>query len=322
MIPDRRRPAATPRNQGGALAQDRTWALANTPEGLQAQMQQAQKEIQKRGGNAPNWQQRLTQIQGAMNGSAPGVSGSGTPYDAAAGQIAGAAGNLAGYIGNQGAFNPGDFEQQRQGAYDAVMNQFNRTMDPQFQQQEQRFFDRAQRYGWDPQSQDTANAFRDQIANPQNAARLNAMDQAYGAGLNAQNQAWGQSYQQFMAPAQQFSALSGAFGGVGAMQGQREQMGFQGQQNALDRAQQQSLANQQANLQKYLQQHQRGGGGGGGGGLSLQDQMSLQNNAFYNNMALLALQNGQQAPGPSVGSGFANGIGAGVGAGIAAGLTR
>jgi len=59
----------------------------------------------------------------------------------------------------------------------------------------------------------------------------------------------------------------------------------------------------------------------GGGGSNLDNQIALQNNAFYNNMVLAAMQNGQQMPtiNPYT-TGATSGIAAGTAAGIGAGL--
>lgn len=249
-------------------------------------------------------------------------------------------------------FNPGDFQQQFQGAYDSALNQFNRSSEPAFAKQKADFDQMVAERGIDPTSQQYKEMYKARISDPQETARLNAQDAAYQAGLGAQQQAYGQSSntygQNLGAQGQQFSQYSTGYGQNLNAQGQQfgqaqtqYQMPFQnlsalspyfqaqyGQQMA---GQSQEYAKELAALQqKYTMDNAKfavanrqggGGGGGGGGGLSLQDQMALQNNAFYNNMVLGGLAQPQQQM-PGVGNSALNGFAGGVAAGIGAGLTR
>lgn len=263
-------------------------------------------------------------------------------------------------------FQPGDFQQQFQGAYDHALDQFNRSSQPAFDRQNQDFQQMAAERGWDPSSKVYQDSLK-QIQDSQNSARLNAQDTAYQTGLGAQNQAYtqqsntygqnlgaqgqqfgqygtgysqnlgaqgqqfGQASSTYQMPFQSLSALSPYLQAQYGSQQAQQQQGYT-QQNA---AQGQDYAKELAALQQRYQMqnqqfavdHRMGGGGGGGGGghgsgaLTLQDQMALQNNAFYNQMVL----NGTAAPQsnvPSTGNSAIQGVANGIGLGVTAGLTR
>jgi len=253
-------------------------------------------------------------------------------------------------------FNPGDFQQQFQGAYDSALNQFERSSKSAFDRQNQDFQQMAAERGWDPSSKVYQDSLK-QIQDSQNTARLNAQDAAYQTGLGAQQQVYGQQAntygQNLAAQGQQFGQYNTGFGNNLNAQGQQfgqaatqyqmpyqnlsmlspylqaqygQQMGQQQQgYSQANSAQAQEYAKELAAIQqKYALQLQnnapRGGGGGGGGGLSLADQMALQNNAFYNNMVLGGLAGGQQQPG--IGNSALQGVASGIGAGIASGLVK
>lgn len=239
------------------------------------------------------------------------------------------------YQGPQaGTFNPGDYQQQFDASYQNAMSRFNRTMQPEFERQTQDFRQMAAERGWDPSSNAYSKMYEQQVLNPQEQARQGAMEGAFSSGLQGQAQAYGQSSNtygqnlanqqqgfnqyttQFGAPLAGLSAMSPYFGAQAQGIQQNDNFNFLGGQNALDRQQQERMAQLQ---NKYALQQiaaaPRGGGGGGGGGLTLADQIALQNNQFYNNMVLSGMQNGQTML-PNAGSGFAQGIGAGAGATI------
>lgn len=241
-------------------------------------------------------------------------------------------------------FQPGDFQQQFQGAYDTAINQFNRSSEPAFQKQKQDFDQFVAERGIDPTSEQYRQLYKARISDPQETARLNAQDAAYQTGMGAQNQAYsqasgtygqnlgaqGQQYGQasgtYQMPYQNLSALSPYLQAQYGQQSAQQQQGYT-QDNM---AQSQDYAKELAALQqKYQMQNQKfaaahqGGGGGGGGyqGMSLADQMALQNNQFYNNMVLGGLQGGQQAPNNPYNSAL-QGAASGLGTGIAMGLMK
>jgi hypothetical protein len=309
------------------------------PAKLQTQIANLQKEVDRRGGaaKAPQFAARLKQAQSALgtaqnnNPNTPPNVQNPTPtqggFNQAGNAISGGIESTIGQIQNQGAFNPGSFADQQNAAYQHVMDQFNRTNQPQFQQQANDFRQRMAEQGIDPNSKEYNQAYQNQILNPQQQQTQNAEDSAYGQGLAAQQQGYTQASNTYQMPFQQLQALSQPYSTLGSNLNTNQTLAFQGGQNALDRQQQMAVAAQQ---QRYAMQQLQfqaahrsgGGGGGGGGGIDLNGQMALQNNNFFNQMALLAAQGGQQNPNPTAGSGFATGVGAGIGAGITGALTR
>lgn len=317
----------------GALGTDPKFKLATDLEGLLAQRKDPK--------NAAYRSQISKAIAAARKGSAAPTPETGgglnaPNYDQTYNQAIGATGNLFNQIGAQQPFqppaqvpqfNPGDYQQQFDKAYQTSMNQFNRSMEPTFQKQNQDWQQMAAERGWDITNKDIGNAFKMQVADPQNSARQQAMDSAFNAGLGAQAQAYNQSAntygQQLAGQGQQFNQNYSAYqmpyqnlGAIAPFFSQGSNQAFLGNQAALDRQQQEYMAGLQNQYQlQQIRAVPRGGGGGGGGGLSLQDQLALQNNAFYNNMVLAAQQGyGQQPQGGGAGNGFAQGINAGAGA--------
>jgi hypothetical protein len=296
----------------------------------------------------------FNQVQSGSN-AALAVDPQKQQYDGIINQAGGVQSQLLNQAQDRGEFNPqtmgiqqfqpGDFQQQFQGAYDAAMNQFNRSSQPAFEQQNKDYEQMAAERGWDPNSEVAKNRFK-QIQDNQNNARLNAQDAAYQTGLGAQNQAYtqasnsygqnlgaqgqqfGQQQTQFQMPFQNLSALSPYLQAQYGQQMGAQQQGYTEQNAATSQDYAKELA---ALQQRYTMQNAKfavanrqgpsgGGGGGGGGGLTLADQIALQNNAFYNNMVLGGL-NQPQSNVPNTGNaalqGFANGVGAGIGAGLA-----
>jgi hypothetical protein len=258
---------------------------------------------------------------------------------------------------NYQQFQPGDFQQQFQGAYDTALNQFNRSSEPAFARQKQDFDQMVAERGIDPTSQQYKEMYKARISDPQETARLNAQDAAYQTGLGAQNQAYQQSAN---TNSQQYGQASGAYGQNLGAQGQQfgqattqyqmpyqnlsalspylqaqygnqqaiQQQGF-GQQNA---AQNQEYAKELAALQqKYTMENQKfavnnrpptGGGGGGGGGRGGGGGLTLADqmalqNNQFYNQMVLGGLNGPQSNMPSAG----NLALAGASNGLAAGLT-
>ena len=153
-------------------------------------------------------------------------------------------------------FNPQDYQQQFDGAYQNVVDQFEQTNARNFSKQDADFKQMAAERGWDPSSKAYADAYQMQVLEPQQQARQNAQTQAYQTGLSAQQQAYGQQantyntqlgaqnqfYGQaantFNMPYQQLAALNPYYGQQNAAQMQRGQQQWQTGQNAYDRANQ------------------------------------------------------------------------------------
>lgn len=313
---------------GGALAQaPRGFQVGTTVEALNAQRDRLlQKSAKNPTGRAA---QRLQAVQGALgNMQAP------TPQGPTAGQptaepeirtiddVNGRANNLfgMGFGQAQDVFmnNPlnMNYETMRQQAEQRAMDSFNRNQQPEFQRQEEAFNQQMAEQGIPRGTKAYEDAYRAQIANPQNAARQNAMDSAFTLGQGEQSQMFGQQMNRAQLPFQQLGALTPFYSGQMQNQLQMGQQNFLQGQNALDREQQIKLQQMQGQQQlRAIRATPRGGGGGGA--LSLADQMALQNNAFYNNMVLNGLQQEQQMPQQgSAGNSFATGVAQGIGAGL------
>lgn len=241
-------------------------------------------------------------------------------------------------------FNPQDFQASYDNAYNASLNEFNRNNQSVFEQQNKDFEQMAAEKGWDPNSEVAKGRFK-QVQDAQNNARQGAMNNATQAGLAAQNQGFGQSLathgqnmagqnqqytqafntfgqnlnannQQFGQAATSYQMPYQALGALSPYFGAQNQGFMQNQQNQFNAGQAQL---DRENQRWMLQNAPRGGGGGGG--LSLNDQMALQNNNFYNQMAMMGMQQGNQMPNQAANSAI-GGFAAGVSNGIVNGLTR
>lgn len=116
-------------------------------------------------------------------------------------------------MGNAMKFDPNNptagyqqgFTNQLEGARQNVMDQFERTMAPQFQREQAEFQQRMAEQGIDPNS----GAYQAQykaMADAQNAQRLNAQSQAFQLGAGYQQQGFEQGIQGQMLPFQQWQA--------------------------------------------------------------------------------------------------------------------
>jgi len=210
--------------------------------------------------------------------------------------------NFVNDIGNVQQFAPGDYGAQREAANAAVMDTFNRRMDPQFQRELEDFNQRMAETG-NPVGSENYNNQLQLLRQSQNDQRLNAQNQAYLTGQGEQAQGFNQGFSTWGAnsqlPMQQYSTLA-----PWAMQ--NNQQVWQGGQNALDRRTQTNLANIGARA-----------GGGGGGALTYDQRLGLiaaEGRANALNQGFNLYNNIPAAP--NMGNSFAQGIGAGVGAGL------
>jgi hypothetical protein len=154
----------------------------------------------------------------------------------------------------QGAFNPGSFQQQMDQAYNNVMDQFNRTTQEQFRQEQQNFEQMAAERGLDP-SGEAYRALQKQVFDRQDMARQNAMSQAQQAAQGVQAQAYGQAASTYQMPFQQMGAFAPFYGAQANMQaqqqGQQFQLGSTREQRASDIAQTQAGWRQQERMAGY-----------------------------------------------------------------------
>ena len=95
-------------------------------------------------------------------------------------------------------WNP-QFAQYAEKAQQSVMDQFNRTMQPQFDRESADFQQRMAEQGIDPNSGRYKSEYQNMMQ-AQNNMRSNAMDTAYQTGMGAQQQAFNQNQQAQMTP--------------------------------------------------------------------------------------------------------------------------
>ena len=175
----------------------------------------------------------------------------------------GLGGLMRGNIDQAQPFNPGTFDEQANAAYQNVMNQFNADNAAAFQQQEAAFFQRAAEQGLDPNNPGYAALYKQEVTDRQDRARQQASRTALDASQSVRQQGFNQSYQQFLAPGEQFGQFAPAWGSI-------EQARQTGQISEAELA----------NRLKIAQIQQKGGGGGGGGGAAqptLFDRWQQQN---------------------------------------------
>jgi hypothetical protein len=105
----------------------------------------------------------------------------------------------------QAGFEQG-YGQQMELARQNVMQQFERTMQPEFARQENEFQQKMLEQGIDPNSQAFQLQYK-QMKDAQENARLNAISQAFSQGAGYQQQGFEQQQQAAMLPFQQFGAV-------------------------------------------------------------------------------------------------------------------
>jgi len=196
----------------GALSTDPSAAATGDINGLQAQRKQIQAQLNKNPNDArarkklDGIRKQIQTIQRNPQTPPPDVSTqtpaapTGEPqatYETTVQDANNVTGGIFDQIQGQGSFDPAAyqaaFKQQQEQAYNSVMDRFNRSMQPQFDREAENFKQMASERGWDPTSKDFSEAYQQQVVDPQNSARANAMDQAYQTGMAAQQQGFNQS---------------------------------------------------------------------------------------------------------------------------------
>jgi hypothetical protein len=205
-----------------------------------------------------------------------------SPYESVQPGVAQGINQYLGYMQQQGQFQPGSFQDQMNQAYGNVMQQFEQTTAPQFQREQGEFAQMAAERGLDPNSE-AYKSLQGQLAQRQDLARQQAMNQASQQAYGVQEQGFNQAAQQYQMPAQMLGQLGGYYGemGAGARLGQQQQ--FEAGQSALDRAQ------RIKELQMQIAGQRRGGGG-----LSFEQQRQLQQEAIAGQMAANMAAGGSQ----------------------------
>lgn len=202
----------------------------------------------------------------------------------------------------QGAFNPGEYNDTYQQAYQNVMGQFESQMEPQFARQNEAVEAAIAQRGIDPTGKQ-AQRFREQAYQNQAQARQQAMYQAEQMGRGLQQQRFQQELTQYQVPTAQLQALQGYFGGqVGQVEAQRQRE-FEAREAAKNRALQEQMASR----------------GGGADPFALMEfEAKLKRDLMYDTFAM----QGDQQQQPGMGNALAAGLAQGLGAGISGSLMR
>lgn len=201
----------------------------------------------------------------------------------------------------QGAFNPGEYQDVYNQAYQNVMGQFNLQNQQAFQQQNQQIEQMIAERGIDPTGQQAQN-LRQQLFKQQDQARQQAMYQAENMGRQLQEQRFQQDLIKYNVPTQQLGALQGYFGGqLGSVEAERQRQ-FEAQQAERQRQASKEIA--------------RMGGGGKTDPFALMEAEYRYKRDLLYDQAALAGQTRGANPWNAAAGGFAQGVGAGIGAGL------
>ena len=238
-------------------------------------------------------EQREMQRQGERNVSAVG------------GEVTQSVQDFLNQAQSQGAFNPGEYDDLYQSAFQNVMSNFELENAQQFQDDEAQLEQMIAERGLDPMGAGAAK-MRDQMYRSQDRARQQAMLTAEQAGRALQGQRFDQELARYNVPIDQASKLGSFFGVQSAAVEQEKQRQFEAQQAKLERQSRESMA-------------RRAGGGGGPDPFALMEaEYGYKRDLLYDQAALQAAQEGKS---PSVWNsaiaGFAGGVGSGIGRGIA-----
>jgi hypothetical protein len=219
----------------------------------------------------------------------------------------GAGQNIQAYLQQlqaQGAFQPGEYEDTYQQAYQNVMGQFESQMEPQFARQNEAVEAAIAQRGIDPTGTQ-AQRLREQAYQNQAQARQQAMYQAEQMGRGLQQQRFQQELTQYQVPTAQLQSLQGYYTGqLGQVEAQRQRE-FEAQQQQKQRALQRELS-------------ARGGGSPDPFAL-MQAEYGYKRDLLYDTQVL---QGGQQPQQPGIGGSIAQGLAQGIGAGVTSGLMR
>lgn len=218
----------------------------------------------------------------------------------------GAGQNIQAYLQQlqaQGAFQPGEYEDTYQQAYQNVMGQFESQAAPEFARQNEAVEAMIAQRGIDPTGKQ-AERLREQMYQNQSQARQQAMYQAEQMGRGLQQQRFQQELTQYQVPTAQLQALQGYYTGqLGQVEAQRQREA-EAQQAAKNRALQKQIASR----------------GGGADPFALMEfEAKLKRDLMYDTFAM---QNGQEQQQPGMGNALATGLAQGLGAGISGSLMR
>ncbi len=134
-------------------------------------------------------------------------------------------------IQQQGAFQPGNYQDMMNQAYQNVMNQFEMTQGPQFQKEQAQFQQMAAERGLDPNSE-AYKTMQQQLNQRQDFARQSAMAQAQQQAQAVQAQGFNQALQQYQSPTAMLGAFSPFYSQFGQQQQYKTQAELQREQMA------------------------------------------------------------------------------------------
>lgn len=152
-------------------------------------------------------------------------------FERVGGQTAAGIESLMGQIQGAGAFQPGNYQDMMNQAYQNVMNQFEMTQGPQFAREQANFQQMAAERGLDPNSE-AYKTLQSQLNQRQDFARQNAMQVAQQQAQAVQQQGFNQALQQYQAPGQMLGAYSPFYAQFGQQQANLQQAEIQREQMA------------------------------------------------------------------------------------------
>ena len=210
-----------------------------------------------------------------------------------------------GQLQKQGAFNPGDYANDYQAAYQNVYDQFEAQNAQQFAQEAEGVEEMIAQRGIDPAGRQ-AERLRAQMATNQGGLRRQAQLAAEQAGRAVEQQRFERDLTTYNVPTQQIAALSGLFSGqLGSVEAQR-QRDFESAEAKKQRDQAMKIA-----------EMNKGGGGGGADPFALMEaEYKYKRDLLYDQATLQGNQGKGQNPLNAAAGGFAQGFGAGLGSNL------
>ena len=235
-------------------------------------------------------------------------------FERVGGQTAAGIESLMGQIQGAGAFQPGNYQDMMNQAYQNVMNQFEMTQGPQFAREQADFQQMAAERGLDPNSE-AYKTLQSQLNQRQDFARQGAMLQAQQQAQAVQAQGFGQALQQYQAPAAMLGAYSPFYQQFGQQQENLRQAELAREEMANRLRQQEISAGATLGAAQT----------GIFGRLSPQQELAERERQRAHEWAVAGMKYGPQAPpplssSPPAGNQVATGFGQGVQAGITSAL--
>lgn len=218
--------------------------------------------------------------------------------------IYGGLGQQLGYMAQQGQFQPGDFGAQMQGAYQNVMQNFERSNAQKFAREQADFRQMAAERGLDPNSE-AYRSLSQQLNQQQQDARMQAMGEAQKAAQSVQQQGFTQGLQTYQAPATMLGALSPLYGQFGEQQQFGQSLTWEQQKLAQQHRNQMEQLRLQGRLQAQMPR-------GDPNALTFQQRLELMDREMANRAAIQGNQPPeQQPPTQSPGNAYVEGVASG-----------